>query len=115
MDSALFCGDLYRTLSLSGNDIYDRTAARMVLLAHSQPGFLNVRSARGDDGIFIIASYWEDRPATANLRHHAEHNWARASGRREFCTWYLIRVAHMVPGSNFVAGNVVKDATMPAK
>ena len=37
--------------SLSGDDIYDITADRMVLLAQRQPGFLGVESVQGDDGI----------------------------------------------------------------
>ena len=47
--------------SLSGDDIYDMTADRMVLLAQRQPGFLGVESVRGDDGIGITVSYWVDR------------------------------------------------------
>ena len=52
--------------SLSGDDIYDMTADRMVLLAQRQPGFLGVESVRGDGGIGITVSYWVDRSAIAN-------------------------------------------------
>ena len=52
--------------SLSGDDIYDITADRMVLLARRQPGFLGVESVRGDDGIGITVSYWVDRDDIAN-------------------------------------------------
>ena len=67
--------------SLSGDDIYDITADRMVLLARRQPGFLGVESVRGDDGIGITVSYWVDRDAIANWRQQAEHlaGWARAT------------------------------------
>ena len=95
--------------SLSGDDIYDMTAHRMVLLAQQQPGFLGVESVRGDDGIGITVSYWVDRAAIANWRQHAEHLAAQALGRQEFYDWYRIRVAEVVSERSFVAGNIVDN------
>ena len=57
--------------SLSGDDIYDMTADRMVFLAQRQPGFLGLESVRGDDGIGITVSYWVDRAAIAKWRSQA--------------------------------------------
>ena len=96
--------------SLSGDDIYDMTADRMVLLAQRQPGFLGVESVRGDDGIGITVSYWVDRAAIANWRQHAEHLAAQALGRQEFYHWYRIRVAEVVSERNFVASNIVENS-----
>ena len=96
--------------SLSGDDIYDMTADRMVLLAQRQPGFLGVESVRGDDGIGITVSYWVDRPAIANWRQHAEHLAAQALGRQEFYDWYRIRVAEVVSERRFVASNIVENS-----
>ena len=67
--------------SLSGNDIYDMTADRMVWLAQRQPGFLGVESVSGNDGIGITVSYWEDREAIANWRQNVDHLAAQALGR----------------------------------
>ena len=96
--------------SLSGDDIYDMTADRMVLLAQHQPGFLGVESVRGDDGIGITVSYWVDRAAIANWRQHAEHLAAQAIGRQEFYDWYRIRVAEVVSERSFIAGNIVENS-----
>ena len=93
--------------SLSGDDIYDITADRMVLLARRQPGFLGVESVRGDDGIGITVSYWVDRNAIANWRQHAEHLAAQALGRQEFYDWYRVRVAEVVAERTFIASNIV--------
>ena len=82
--------------SLSGDDIYDITADRMVLLAQRQPGFLGVESVRGDDGIGITVSYWVDRAAIANWRQQADHLAAQALGRQEFYDWYHVRVAEII-------------------
>ena len=96
--------------SLSGDDIYDMTADRMVLLARRQPGFLGVESVLGDDGIGITVSYWVDRDAIANWRQQAEHLAAQALGRQEFYDWYRVRVAEVVAESAFFASNIVDAA-----
>ena len=96
--------------SLSGDDIYDITLDRMVLLARRQPGFLGVESVRGDDGIGIIVSYWVDRDAIANWRQQAEHTVAQALGRQEFYDWYRVRVAEVVAERTFIASNIVDTA-----
>ena len=96
--------------SLSGDDIYDITADRMVLLARRQPGFLGVESVRGDDGIGITVSYWVDRDAIANWRQQAEHLAAQALGRQEFYDWYRVRVAEVVAERTFIASNIVDPA-----
>ena len=98
--------------SLSGDDIYDMTADRMVLLAQRQPGFLGVESVRGDDGIGITVSYWVDRPAIANWRQNAEHLAAQALGREEFYNWYRIRVAEVVSERSFVASKIVENSKL---
>ena len=96
--------------SLSGDDIYDITADRMVLLARRQPGFLGVESVRGDDGIGITVSYWVDREAIVNWRQQAEHLAAQALGRQEFYDWYRVRVAEVVAERAFIASNIVDAA-----
>ena len=96
--------------SLSGDDIYDMTADRMVWLAQRQPGFLGVESVRGDDGIGITVSYWVDRQAIANWRQHAEHLAAQALGRQEFYDWYRIRVAEVVSERSFIADTMVENS-----
>ena len=96
--------------SLSGDDIYDITADRMVLLARRQPGFLGVESVCGDDGVGITVSYWVDRDAIANWRQQAGHLAAQALGREEFYDWYRVRVAEVVAERAFIASNIVNAA-----
>ena len=98
--------------SLSGDDIYDMTADRMVWLAQRQPGFLGVESVRGDDGIGITVSYWVDRQAISNWRQNAEHQAAQALGRQEFYDWYRIRVAEVVSERSFIADTIVENSEM---
>jgi len=100
--------------SLSGDDIYDMTSDRMVLLAQRQPGFLGVESVRSDDGIGITVSYWTDRDAIAGWRQHAEHLAAQALGRQEFDDWYRVRVAEVVSERAFIASSIVDASDQAA-
>ena len=98
--------------SLSGDDIYDMTADRMVFLAQHQPGFLGVESVQGDDGIGITVSYWVDRAAISSWRQHAEHFAAQALGREEFYDWYRIRIAEVISERGFIASNIVENSEL---
>ena len=93
--------------SLSGDDIYEIAANRMLSLAQQQPGFLGVESVRADDGIEITVSYWTDRDAISKWRHNVEHMATQAMGRQEFYNWYRIRVAEVVSERAFMSDNLV--------
>ena len=97
--------------SLSGDDMYEITADRMVTLAQQQPGFLGVESVRGDDGIGLTVSYWTDREAITQWHGHAEHRVAQAMGRQEFYDWYRIRIAEVVSERVFMSDNIVESHT----
>ena len=89
--------------SLSGDNMYEITADRMVTLAQQQPGFLGVEAVSGDDGIGITVSYWTDRDAITQWRGHAEHMVSQAMGRQEFYDWYRIRIAEVVSERVFMS------------
>ncbi|MBC7982434.1 MAG: antibiotic biosynthesis monooxygenase [Candidatus Obscuribacterales bacterium] len=72
---------------------YDKTADRMVELAHDRPGFLGVESARGTDGLGITVSYWRDENAIRGWREQAEHRIAQETGRKIWYDDYFLRVA----------------------
>ncbi len=65
----------------------------MVELAHEQPGFLGVESARGADGFGITVSYWTTEDAIANWKANAEHGVAQEMGRARWYADYQLRVA----------------------
>ena len=82
--------------TMSDETMYQITADRMVTLAQQQPGFLGVESVRGDDGVGITVSYWQDRTAIRNWRMDVEHLAVQQMGRKEFYEWYHVRVAEIV-------------------
>ncbi len=72
---------------------YQHTAARMVELAASQPGFLGIETVRGDDGFGITVSYWTSEDAIAAWKANAEHMAAQDAGRRQWYEHYELRIA----------------------
>lgn len=79
---------IFTSVRTDTTDGYADTAERMVELAHEQPGFLGIESARndGDNGpLGITVSYWESLDAIRNWKRHAEHQLAQQVGR---ITWY---------------------------
>ncbi len=71
---------------------YGKTAARMVELAHDQPGFLGVESAREAEAIGITVSYWDSTEAIRNWKRHAEHALAQQTGRQMWYETYKVRI-----------------------
>lgn len=65
---------------------YGRMAERMVELAAQQPGFLGVESARGEGGLGITVSYWENEGAIAQWKSNAEHQVAQEGGKKNGIT-----------------------------
>lgn len=74
---------------------YERTAARMVELAATMPGFIGVESTRDELGLGITVSYWQSLADIERWRKQAEHAAARASGRKDWYEHYELRVARI--------------------
>ena len=71
---------------------YGEMAERMVELARQQPGFVGLRSSRGDDGLGITVSYWDSLQTIAAWRAVAEHRAARDQGRADWYEHYELQV-----------------------
>lgn len=71
-------------------DGYGDTAVRMAELAHGQPGFLGVESARHEVGITV--SYWESLEAIRAWKAQAEHQIAQQTGRDRWYERYKTRI-----------------------
>ena len=85
MSAAHYYAVIFTSLRTEGDKGYAEAAERMLALAREQPGFLGVESARGDDGLGITVSYWNDEAAILAWKQHPEHVAIRERGRS---TWY---------------------------
>ena len=72
---------------------YAQMAQRMEELAHQQPGFLHVDSARDAAGFGITVSYWASLEAIAAWRANVEHQAAQSLGRERWYAHYSLHVA----------------------
>lgn len=78
-----------------GDEGYAQTADEMVRLASTQPGFLGVESARGEDGVGITVAYWRDEASIRAWREHADHRAAQRAGREGWYRAYRVRVCRV--------------------
>ncbi len=86
---------IFTSLRTSEEDGYAQTSDEMVSLASSQPGYLGMESARGEDGLGITVSYWRDEAAIRNWRQHADHVVAQRAGRERWYRGYEVRVCRV--------------------
>jgi heme-degrading monooxygenase HmoA len=71
---------------------YSDMAARMVELAASIPGFVEIKSFTADDGERVSIVTFESIEAHKAWRDHPEHRAAQAAGRERFYSEYQIWV-----------------------
>ncbi|WP_077923956.1 antibiotic biosynthesis monooxygenase [Spirosoma sp. 209] len=84
---------IFSSLRTSETDGYGDMATRMVELAHEQPGFLGVESARQEVGITV--SYWDSLDAIRQWKQHAEHRLAQQQGRQRWYESYTVRICRV--------------------
>ena len=82
---------IFTSLKTDKSEGYEETAARMHELAHAQPGFLGVESAR--EGLGITVSYWSDLESIRAWKQHADHKLARKMGREQWYSAFKTRIA----------------------
>ncbi|MDA7977274.1 MAG: antibiotic biosynthesis monooxygenase [Pirellulales bacterium] len=74
---------------------YGQMATRMQELAAEQPGYLGIEPARGDDGLGITVSYWQDLQSIRAWRQHSEHQLAQQLGKSRWYAAYTLRIARV--------------------
>ncbi|TDV63470.1 antibiotic biosynthesis monooxygenase [Pseudomonas sp. LP_7_YM] len=79
----------------TGAEEYERASQRMLELVQAQPGFLGVKSVRGEDGLGITVSCWTDQAAILAWKNHPEHQEIRERGRRIWYRSYHIRITRV--------------------
>lgn len=84
---------IFSSRASSDMEGYPDMAARMIELAATQPGFLGIERARGEDRFGLTISYWESEDAIAAWKRNAEHRDAQGRGREQWYAGYEVRVA----------------------
>ena len=81
------------TSTLASDDGYGEMGERMIELASQQPGFLGIETTRGEDGLGITVSYWEDEASISEWKQKAEHRGAQKIGHERWYQDFALRVA----------------------
>ena len=92
---------IFSSLRTEGDHGYGEAASRMLALAHEQPGFLGVESAR-EDGLGITVSYWESEAAILAWKQQAEHRAVREKGRALWYSAFQTRVCKVERAYTFL-------------
>lgn len=86
---------IFTSTRTEGDNGYAAAAQRMAELASQQPGFLDVESVRGADGVGITVSYWQSEAAILAWRDNPEHRLIQARGRSEWYSAFHTRVCRV--------------------
>lgn len=77
---------------------YGEAADDMRREAERQPGYVGIQSVRGEDGIGITISYWQDDAAAQAWKANPAHAAIRDQGRAKWYDWYELTVAQVTRG-----------------
>jgi len=94
---------IFTSLRTPVDEGYAVTSEEMSTLAASQPGYLGMESARGDDGLGITVSYWRDLESVRAWKAVAEHVTAQRLGRQKWYRAYQTRVCVVERDYGFTA------------
>jgi heme-degrading monooxygenase HmoA len=84
-------------------DEYHETAARILELARTMPGFVDFKSFEADDGERVSIVTFATMADHHAWRDHPEHRAAQEAGRARFYASYDISVSVVVGESHFPA------------
>ena len=79
----------------AADDGYDEMAVRMEHLARQQPGFRDIVSVRGADGVGVTVATFDTERDAAAWKRHPEHIEAQRLGRERFYEWYELQVSEV--------------------
>ncbi|MFC8171313.1 antibiotic biosynthesis monooxygenase family protein [Streptomyces sp. NPDC057242] len=74
---------------------YAETASRMQEIVREVPGYLGYESARTPGGIGITVAYFRDLESLDAWRLHAEHQEAKAYGRKHWYDSYSVHIGRV--------------------
>jgi heme-degrading monooxygenase HmoA len=84
---------IFTSIRTQVDEGYAETAAHMLMLAATMPGYLGVDSAR--EAVGITVSYWQDLASIAAWKQVSEHRAAQRLGRAEWYQAYNTRIARV--------------------
>ena len=84
----------------AGED-YQAMNAEMESLVRQNPGFIDVKSFKAEDGERLTVVWWRDEESLREWRQQVRHRFAQETGRQKWYRYYKMEVATVERQSNF--------------
>lgn len=93
---------LFRSkLTAEAGEDYQKMNEELDLLVRQQPGFIDVKSFKAEDGERLTVVWWEDQESLRAWRELMRHREAQSIGRQRWYEYYKMEVATVERTSNF--------------
>ncbi len=94
-------------------DGYVEMATRMDALARQQPGFRDILTVRGADGVGITVATFDSEQHAVAWKQHPEHLEAQRLGRERFYEWYRLEVSEVTRAYGWDRASRVFHVALP--
>jgi len=93
---------LFRSkLTAQAGEDYQDTNAEMESLVRQNPGFIDVKSYKSEDGERLTVVWWKDKESLREWRELARHREVQSTGREKWYQYYEMEVATVERTSSF--------------
>ena len=93
---------LFRSkLTDQAGDDYQAMNAEMESLVRQNPGFIDVKSFKSEDGERLTVVWWRDEESLREWRQQVRHREAQSTGRKKWYEYYKMEVAGVIRSSGF--------------
>jgi heme-degrading monooxygenase HmoA len=93
---------LFRSkLTPEAREDYQSMNAEMEALVRQNPGFIDVKSYKSEDGERLTVVWWRDEESLREWKQQVRHREAQSIGRKKWYAYYKMEVASVARGSSF--------------
>jgi heme-degrading monooxygenase HmoA len=93
---------LFRSkLTAEAGEDYQSMNAEMESLVRENPGFVDVKSYKSEDGERLTVVWWRDEESLRDWKNQMRHREAQGAGRKKWYAYYKMEVANVTRESSF--------------
>ncbi len=93
---------LFRSrLTEEAGEEYQAMNAELESLVRQNPGFIDVKSFKAEDGERLTVVWWQDEESLREWRQQVRHRFAQETGRKKWYQYYKMEVAEVSRQSRF--------------
>jgi heme-degrading monooxygenase HmoA len=101
---------LFRSkLTAEAEQDYQDTNDELESLVRQNPGFIDVKSFKAEDGERLTVVWWKDKESLREWRELPRHREAQTTGRKKWYEYYKMEVATIDRVTEFERGERAKE------